>query len=105
MSDPTNLPQDSGNYLIDPLKAMCDWPNRGGMAMPVGWEVTSDSIAAECAQRLQLDELVLLKSRGCKSSEVTQWVHEGLVDSYFPVAAECLRTRVVNLRKRIYATN
>lgn len=59
--------------------------------LPHTWDVTSDSLAAWLATRLQAEELVLLKS--CLPSG------ESYVDSHFRLAARGLgRIRCVNLR-------
>jgi hypothetical protein len=71
-----------------------------GCALPRDWRVTSDSIAARLALAIGAHDLVLLKSTGLppgatKSSAAAM----GLVDEYFPVAAQSLgAVRWVNLR-------
>lgn len=69
-------------------------------ALPQNWSVTSDSIAAFVAGKLNASELVLLKSAlpdtlfDCASA-----AEQGYVDAYFPVAArELPRVRCINLR-------
>jgi aspartokinase-like uncharacterized kinase len=68
-------------------------------ALPCGWEVTSDSIAARIATHLKARELVLLKStlpaRAASRDGLAQC---GLVDSYFARASCELMVRFVNLR-------
>ena len=69
-------------------------------ALPHSWDVTSDSIAARVAARLDTAELVLLKSH-LPSGHATlqEAAHAGFVDRYFPIAAAGLaRIRCVNLR-------
>ena len=63
----------------------------GGSTLPIGWEVTSDSIAAWLAHRIGASDLVLVKSVG--GSEVIlieDAVAHGWVDDYFPRAASTL---------------
>ncbi len=71
---------------------------RGG-ALPCGWHVTSDSIAARAARLLEANELVLLKST--LPREVTSrraLGQAGFVDEYFATASQGLTVRAVNLR-------
>ncbi|MHB8970411.1 MAG: hypothetical protein ACYC3X_12530 [Pirellulaceae bacterium] len=83
-------------------------PQLPGVRLPVGWHVTSDSIAARLAEVCQAWELVLLKStlpltegRPISSQEA---VATGLVDRHFPTSAAPLRhVRVVNLRDADFA--
>lgn len=61
-----------------------------GSTLPVGWQVTSDSIAARLAICLGADRLVLLKSREAMPGERSDWaqaVAGGLVDGCFPTFA------------------
>ncbi len=56
-------------------------------ALPQGWHVTSDSMAAVIARAWGLRELVLVKSTSCPAGRtIEQVVAEGLVDAYFPNA-------------------
>jgi aspartokinase-like uncharacterized kinase len=83
-------------------------PQLPGVRLPMGWHVTSDSIAARLAEVCQTRELVLLKStipttegRPISCGEA---VAMGLVDSHFPTSAAPLRrVRVVNLRDAEFA--
>lgn len=72
----------------------------GEDALPHDWTVTSDSIAARLAHRLEADELVLLKSTLPKGvTDLREAARTGLVDSHFPLVANRLpAVRVVNLR-------
>ncbi len=68
-------------------------------ALPCGWEVTSDSIAARVATALQARELVLLKSTLAAAPPTREGLAQcGLVDSYFAKASRGLTVRIVNLR-------
>lgn len=68
-------------------------------ALPIGWEVTSDSIAARVARRLEASELVLLKSVSAPPSfSLAQFAERGIVDAEFPRVAAGLKVRLVNLR-------
>ena len=70
-----------------------------GLRLPVGWHVTSDSIAARLAVCWQAEELVLLKSCAAESDCLRAWSEQGLVDGWFTQAARGLRrVSVVNLR-------
>jgi 5-(aminomethyl)-3-furanmethanol phosphate kinase len=68
--------------------------------LPHSWDVTSDSIAARLAARLEAGELVLLKSDLPAGRATLQDLADaGYVDRYFPIAAAGLaRVRCVNLR-------
>jgi aspartokinase-like uncharacterized kinase len=67
-------------------------------ALPCGWDVTSDSIAAHVARKLGAGELVLLKSTAPALDANGEPKLAGCVDAYFSKAAEGLRVRSVNLR-------
>jgi len=68
--------------------------------LPHSWDVTSDSIAARLAARLEAGELVLLKSDlPAGRATLQETADAGYVDRYFPIAAAGLaRIRCVNLR-------
>jgi aspartokinase-like uncharacterized kinase len=68
--------------------------------LPHSWDVTSDSIAARVAARLDAAELVLLKSgRPAGRATLQDAADAGYVDRYFPIAAAGLaRIRCVDLR-------
>ena len=66
--------------------------------LPIGWQVTSDSIAARLAVALNAEELILLKSTLPDCRDVVGATAEGYVDNFFPRAAEHLkRIRCVDL--------
>lgn len=74
-------------------------PITNGTQLPIGWEVTSDSIAARLATTLGAEELVLLKSALPADTDIRQMAEDGYVDSAFPTfAAELPTIRFVNLR-------
>ncbi len=71
----------------------------GGGSLAEGWHISSDSIAAHIARRLEAAELVLLKSADPPHrSSAKQLAASGYVDAYFPSIADGLRFRCVNLR-------
>lgn len=71
-------------------------------ALPCGWEVTSDSIAARVAAVLGAQELVLLKSTSAGNGMTpAAWSDAGLVDRYFPIALATAQVRFVNLREAV----
>jgi aspartokinase-like uncharacterized kinase len=74
--------------------------DRRSDALPHGWIVTSDSIAARLAVRLEASELVLLKSASAPAAiDRAGAARLGLVDAAFPLAARDLeRVTLVNLR-------
>ncbi len=81
-------------------------PQLPGHPLPVGWHVTSDSIAARLAAVTGAEELVLLKSTGPPQTVLEQAATAGEVDRYFPVAAAGLpQVRWVNLRDDGFATS
>ncbi|GBD37684.1 hypothetical protein HRbin36_02820 [bacterium HR36] len=85
-SDCCRLWQEHRLPVLDPL-AFCQEDAALPDALPVGWQVTSDSIAAQVAWRWGAAELVLLKS--CRQP-VEDWpvlAERGLVDAYFPKLA------------------
>lgn len=84
-----------GLVVLNPLECLdCS-------ALPKCWDVTSDSLAAEAAIRLEAAELVLLKSAlPANSQTLASAASAGLVDPYFPRAAAGLsKVRCVNLRQ------
>lgn len=63
--------------------------NDGSRTLPVGWHVTSDSIAAWAALKLTATELILLKSVSHRESMSIQQAAEcGWLDAYFPTIAK-----------------
>lgn len=72
-------------------------PSLPGTQLPVGWEVTSDSIAARVAELLAAKQLILLKPE-C-SLPTQDWALAadfGLVDQYFPKIASHLSDTVLD---------
>ena len=99
--DPGVRPTAQADPLwIDPVAWLAERePRAGGQPLPLGWHVTSDSIAARLAEALGAEELVLLKSGLPTTGDPTNWAQESFVDGYFSIAAAGLPAiRVVNLR-------
>lgn len=67
-------------------------------ALPCGWDVTSDSIAAHVASALGACEFILLKSALPDLDDQGAPKLAGYVDAYFPTASRALHVRAVNLR-------
>jgi len=87
--------------VLDPFLMLTqDAPSNSGVALPLGWHVTGDSISAYLAQRVGAQELVLLKSSLPACDGTWQDVaRSGHVDEYFPnIAKNLTRVRMVNLR-------
>ncbi len=80
----SRLPQSNavGQFVLEPYGIL-----RQGCDLPIGWHVTSDSIAAHFANRLNADELVLLKSIRHECPSLQAAADAGYVDEYFAVAA------------------
>jgi len=95
----THVDAPAGASAASPRTAGRDDVAPEDAALPADWRVTSDSIAAWLAERLQADELVLLKSRLPQASDLSAAVREGYVDPYFPTAARGRTVRCVNLRE------
>lgn len=67
-----------------------------GAEVPVGWQVTSDSLSAWAARRLSAERLILVKSVGDDRNTIGEAVERGWVDGYFPTAAAGLRVEWIN---------
>lgn len=75
-------------------------PTVGGAKLTVGWEVTSDAIAARLATAAAADELALLKSAlPTGENDLNSLARSGYVDAAFPTFAAGLPAiRFVDLR-------
>jgi aspartokinase-like uncharacterized kinase len=72
--------------------------------LPCSWHVTSDSIAAQLGRVLRCSDLAILKSCDIPASwDLSQLVEAGIVDGHFPLAAQGLPLRLVNLRHQARA--
>ena len=86
-------PDVVGHFVLDPHDVL-----RQASGLPIGWNVTSDSIAGHFANRLGSDELVLLKSSRKEFSSLQAAAEAGYVDEYFPVVADdCCSVRFDSL--------
>lgn len=61
-------------------------PRSPGRTLPIGWEVTSDSIAARLAVVLQAEELVVFKSGPPTRTPIADLAVLKYVDPFFPTA-------------------
>jgi 5-(aminomethyl)-3-furanmethanol phosphate kinase len=86
--------------VFDMRYLLHDEPPYPGRTLPHDWSVTSDSIAAQVAQLLSADELLMLKSADPPAGSLMELAGRGYVDEYFPVAAAGLAVRFVNLRSK-----
>ncbi len=76
------------HYVLDPWRFMTDWePTLPGVPLPIGWQVTSDSIAARVATTIAARNLTLLKRCDAQDESLSAWADAGLVDQWFPSAA------------------
>jgi aspartokinase-like uncharacterized kinase len=77
--------------LLDPFIFLTEVDESSGDPLPRRWRVTSDSIAARMAVRLEAPELVLVKSAEIPEQlTVSDAAEEGLVDAQFPLATRGL---------------
>jgi 5-(aminomethyl)-3-furanmethanol phosphate kinase len=100
VNDETGLHRDAEGSLqvFDCERILQKYP----ADLPHNWHVTSDSIAAYLAKRLEASELVLLKSTlPVTPGENTRG--SNYVDAYFSTAARGLSVRCVNLRDSNFA--
>lgn len=99
---------DGGLWIIEPVDFMRHVEVMAeGQSLPIGWHVTSDSIAARVADVVHAKELVLLKAalpettRICSRGDAAT---AGFVDQYFAdAAARLVHIRAVNLRDALFA--
>lgn len=87
--------------LLDAEGFLREEQGRAG-ALPCGWDVTSDSIAARVASTLDARELVLLKSAIPLDRSRDESTLIDAVDAYFFTAASGLSVRLVNLRSTTF---
>ena len=96
---------DGGLWIIEPVDFMNHVDAMAeGQSLPIGWHVTSDSIAARLAEIVNAEELVLFKSALPETNESCSRrdaAAAGFVDEYFPEAtARLVQVRAINLRNR-----
>jgi aspartokinase-like uncharacterized kinase len=74
--------------LLDPFTFLVEVDEGSSDPLPRRWRVTSDSIAARMAARLEAPELVLLKSAAIPERlTLSEAVEGGIVDAHFPLAS------------------
>jgi aspartokinase-like uncharacterized kinase len=96
--EPLRLSPSAGLQILDVERFLREDQGSEG-ALPCGWHVTSDSIAARVATVLNASELVLLKSvLPASESSREAWSRTGFVDAHFARASSALAVRSVNLR-------
>lgn len=78
--------KQAGLFVLDVYENLKRWEIVNADTLPIGWHVTSDSIAARLAVHLRSDELVILKSTVNPFDSLADAVAAGFVDSYFPTA-------------------
>jgi dihydroneopterin aldolase len=80
---------DAGRIPVIDAWAFCRADEKRDGALPHGWSVTSDSIAARVAECFRADDLWLLKSTDTASRMTLRAAAlEGLIDSTVPLIAE-----------------
>jgi aspartokinase-like uncharacterized kinase len=79
-------------WVLDPWQELMTAPNE----LPVGWHVTSDSIAAWAAKRVGARELVMVKAVGDDATTIAEASRRGWVDPFFSEAARGLSVRWMN---------
>ena len=92
-----------GRTVFDPSRWLRETePQLRGTTLPIGWDVTSDSIAARLAVTLNADEFVLLKStlpEEAAQQGIAALAECGTVDAMLPrLMPEMPPVRMVNLR-------
>ncbi len=92
--DGLRLSEGDGLQILD-VEQFMRTDSAGDDPLPCNWQVTSDSIAARVAVRLEAQELVLLKSALPAETAPTreQLALDGYLDPYFPRAAAGLLLR------------
>lgn len=100
----TALPDPMRDHPETTIRAYCldlvaDLIHDNGQTLPIGWHVTSDSIAAWAAHRLYATRLTLFKSIGGSAPlTINNVLDNGWVDSYFPYISQTLNVEWINLR-------
>jgi aspartokinase-like uncharacterized kinase len=69
-----------------------------GHSLPIGWHVTSDSIAAWVSYKTNVKELILLKSVGSEEPfSIEQAAARGWLDAHFPTIAKELENAGIEI--------
>jgi aspartokinase-like uncharacterized kinase len=103
VQDWLTAPASDQAKVLDPESWLrFEQPPQGAEPLPVGWSVTSDSIAAYIAQCIPVAEVTLLKSTLPSSEQsitCSTAAEMGFVDAHLPEVARGLTSlRAVNLR-------
>ena len=83
---------DEINDVVNKKAAVPVWlPGKlldGQPDIPVGWQVTSDSLALWFAKEINAQALILIKSAINQTSDVNELAESGYLDGYFPQMIE-----------------
>lgn len=93
---------DGQRWILDPEPFLRHTePSLQGTPLPVGWHVTSDSIAARLAEVIDACELILLKSTLPAHRSIQAAADQGYVDPHFPRAVRQVKAvRCVDFRRQ-----
>ena len=85
------------NHLVLWLPDLNELDNAG---IPASWDITSDSLAAWLANKLNADELIIIKSADIDEKlNLTQLTECGIVDAGFCQMVQDVSVRVINYQQ------